>query len=168
MVRQQVLAQPSAELESLTWARLEDGTPLVTASRMGRGELILFHVTADPDWSDLPYTGAFVEMLRRSVVSGGERTRTNVAAEGALAPTRTLDGFGVLGPPPVRDANRGRRFPDDPSQPDDAARPLCPGPGGERALNAGAPAPAAFDAWPLEVQVTEQAQSWNGAASAAG
>jgi hypothetical protein len=56
-------------------------------------------VTADPDWSDLPYTGAFVEMLRRSVVSGGGRTRTNVSLEGALTPMRTLDGFGVLGAP---------------------------------------------------------------------
>ena len=56
-VRQQVLAQPSAELDSLTWARLEDGTPLVTARRVGQGQIILFHVTADPDWSDLPFTG---------------------------------------------------------------------------------------------------------------
>ena len=28
------------------------------------------------------------------------------------------------------------------------------GPGGERALNAGAPAPTAFNTWPLEVTVT--------------
>jgi hypothetical protein len=69
---------------------------------IGRGELILFHVTADPDWSDLPYTGAFVEMLRRSVVSGG-RARTcaphSAGHEGTLAPSRVLDGFGVLTPP---------------------------------------------------------------------
>jgi hypothetical protein len=157
VVRQQVLAQPAAELDSLTWARLEDGTPLVTAKRMGRGELILFHVTADPDWSDLPYTGAFVEMLRRSVVSGGERTRSSVAAEGALTPVRTLDGFGALGAPP------GSATPIAASaflttRPGPTTPPgLYSGPGGERALNAGAPAPAAFENWPLEVQVTEQA-----------
>jgi len=157
VVRQQVLAQPSAELDSLTWARLEDGTPLVTASRMGQGELILFHVTADPDWSDLPYTGAFVEMLRRSVVSGGGRTRTDVSLEGALTPTRTLDGFGVLGPP------TGNATPIAASEfvtarPGPATPPgMYSGPGGERALNAGAPAPQAFENWPLEVQVTEQA-----------
>jgi hypothetical protein len=157
VVRQQVLAQPSAELDGLTWARLEDGTPLVTAKRMGRGELILFHVTADPDWSDLPYTGAFVEMLRRSVVSGGERTRTNVAAEGALTPVRTLDGFGVLGAPnssaaPIAAAAFLSARPSPATPPG-----LYSGPGGERALNAGAPAPIAFDNWPMEVQVTEQA-----------
>jgi hypothetical protein len=157
VVRQQVLAQPSAELDSLTWARLEDGTPLVTASRMGRGELILFHVTADPDWSDLPYTGAFVEMLRRSVVSGGERSRSSITAEGALTPMRTLDGFGVLGPPngnatPIAAADFIKARPSPTTPPG-----LYSGPGGERALNAGAPAPIAFENWPLEVQVTEQA-----------
>jgi hypothetical protein len=157
VVRQQVLAQPSAELDSLTWARLEDGTPLVTATRMGRGELILFHVTADPDWSDLPYTGAFVEMLRRSVVSGGERNRTSLATEGALTPMRTLDGFGVLGPPtgnatPIAAADFVTAKPSPTTPPG-----LYSGPGGERALNAGAPAPIAFDNWPLGVQVTEQA-----------
>jgi hypothetical protein len=157
VVRQQVLAQPSAELDSLTWARLEDGTPLVTAKHMGRGELILFHVTADPDWSDLPYTGAFVEMLRRSVVSGGERNRTSQATEGALTPMRTLDGFGVLGPPtgsatPIAAADFVKAKPGPATPPG-----LYSGPGGERALNAGAPAPIAFENWPLEVQVTEQA-----------
>ena len=157
-VRQQVLAQPSSELESLTWASLEDGTPLVTARRMGRGELILFHVTADPDWSDLPFTGAFVEMLRRSVVSGGERSGpAALGTEGTLTPSRVLDGFGVLTPPqssatPVPAASFLTTRPGPTTPPG-----LYIGPGGERALNAGAPAPAVFTAWPLEVTVTEQA-----------
>jgi hypothetical protein len=157
-VRQQVLAQPSAELESQTWAKLEDGTPLVTAKRMGRGELILFHVTADPDWSDLPYTGAFVEMLRRSVVSGGERTGPSaLGTEGTLAPARVLDGFGVLTPPqssatPIPAATFLTTRPGPTTPPG-----IYLGPGGERALNAGAPAPQAFDAWPAEVSVTQEA-----------
>ena len=158
-VRQQVLAQPSSELESLTWAKLEDGTPLVTARRMGRGELILFHVTADPDWSDLPYTGAFVEMLRRAVVSGGERSGpAALGTEGTLTPSRVLDGFGVLSPPqssamPIPAASFLTTRPGPTTPPG-----LYVGPGGERALNAGAPAPAAFNDWPAEVSVTEQAQ----------
>jgi hypothetical protein len=157
-VRQQVLAQPSSELQGLTWASLEDGTPLVTARRMGRGELILFHVTADPDWSDLPLTGAFVEMLRRSVVSGGERTgAAALGTEGTLTPSRVLDGFGVLTPPqssatPIAAADFLTIRPGPTTPPG-----IYLGPGGERALNAGAPAPEGFDAWPLEVTVTEQA-----------
>jgi hypothetical protein len=157
VVRQQVLAQPSAELASMTWARLEDGTPLVTAARRGSGELILFHVTADPDWSDLPFTGAFVEMLRRSVVSGGERVKPQVDGEGTLTPLRVLDGFGVLGPPssaatPIAAADFMTTRPSPTTPPG-----LYSGPGGDRALNAGAPAPQAFSNWPVEVQVTEQA-----------
>jgi hypothetical protein len=157
-VRQQVLAQPSAELDSLTWARLQDGTPLVTARRVGQGQLILFHVTADPDWSDLPFTGAFVEMLRRSVVSGGQRARAPaLSGEGTLAPSRVLDGFGVLTPPnsnamPVAAADFATTRPGPTTPPG-----LYLGPGGERALNAGSPAPLAFNDWPLEVTVTEQA-----------
>jgi len=156
-VRQQVLAQPSAELDSLTWARLADGTPLVTARRIGRGELVLFHVTADPDWSDLPYTGAFVEMLRRSVVSGGERTgAAALGTEGTLAPVRVLDGFGVLTPPqssatpiPAADFLKTRPGPTTPPG-------LYAGPGGERAMNAGAPAPQVVETWPGIAKVTEQ------------
>lgn len=157
-VRQQVLAQPSAELDSLTWARLEDGTPLVTARRVGQGQIILFHVTADPDWSDLPFTGAFVEMLRRSVVSGGQRSRAPaLGGEGTLSPSRVLDGFGVLTPPastamPIAAAEFANTRPGPTTPPG-----LYLGPGGERALNAGSPAPIAFNDWPLEVTVTEQA-----------
>ncbi len=158
VVKQQVLAQPTADLDSLTWARLEDGTPLVTAAQRGQGEIVLFHITADPDWSDLPYTGAFVEMLRRSVVSGGGRQRSNQSAsEGALTPMRTLDGYGVLGAPPSSaapiDSAVFLTTPPAPASPPG----LYAGPGGERALNAGAPAPLVFSNWPLEVQVVEQA-----------
>jgi hypothetical protein len=157
VVRQQVLAQPSADLDRLTWARLEDGTPLVTAAQRGEGEIILFHVTADPDWSDLPLTGAFVEMLRRSAVSGGRRGPAELTGEGTLTPLRTLDGFGVLGPPPASalPINAGDFLATRPSP--QAPPGTYAGAGGERALNVGAPAPVAFDAWPLGVSVSEQA-----------
>jgi hypothetical protein len=157
VVRQQVLAQPASDLNEKTWARLEDGTPLVTASRRGSGELILFHITADPDWSDLPYTGAFVEMLRRSVVSGGERVQSQLNQQGELAAVRTLDGFGILGAPPGTAAPiPAADFPT--TRPGPTTPPgLYAGPGGERALNVGAPAPTAMLDWPGEVKVVEQA-----------
>ena len=66
-VNRQVLAEPSALLAPRTWARLADGTPLVTAERRGRGRVVLFHVTANADWSNLPLSGLFVDMLRRLV-----------------------------------------------------------------------------------------------------
>lgn len=93
-VSRQLLAEPALNLAEKTWARLADGTPLVTGDRRGSGWLVLVHVPANPDWSSLPYTGLFVEMLRRIVgVSKG-------VAEGAsgvsLPALETLDGFGRL------------------------------------------------------------------------
>lgn len=64
-VRTQVLAEPSPDLAGKVWATLDDGTPLVTASQLGQGKVVLFHVTADAEWSSLPLSGLFVEMLGR-------------------------------------------------------------------------------------------------------
>jgi hypothetical protein len=61
----QVLAEPDMDLPDRVWASLADGTPLVTAKRQGKGLIVLFHVTANADWSNLPLSGLFVEMLRR-------------------------------------------------------------------------------------------------------
>ena len=64
-VSRQVLAEPDMDLPDKVWASLADGTPLVTAKRQGKGLIVLFHVTADADWSNVPLSGLFVEMLRR-------------------------------------------------------------------------------------------------------
>ncbi|HEV2958148.1 MAG TPA: DUF4159 domain-containing protein, partial [Xanthobacteraceae bacterium] len=105
-VTRQVLAEPDAELNDHTWATLADGTPLVTAAKRGKGMIVLFHVTADTRWSDLPLAGAFVEMLKRLVGLAGS---TVVAEQGtagpagvrdAVPPSRVLDGFGAFEPPP--------------------------------------------------------------------
>jgi len=92
-------------LATKSWASLEDGTPLVTGERRGKGLVSLFHVSADMRWSDLPMSGTFVDMLRRIVdISGYTSTPgPGVAADATketLAPLHTLDGFGVFGPPP--------------------------------------------------------------------
>ncbi len=98
-VRRQVLAQPGAELPSRTWARLEDGTPLITANTLGAGRLILFHVTAGPEWSDLPLSGMFVEILRRITLPAREIGALEVTAESSLAPRFWLDGYGSVQSP---------------------------------------------------------------------
>jgi Domain of unknown function (DUF4159)/Aerotolerance regulator N-terminal len=105
-VNRQVLAEPDATLTERTWATLADGTPLVTAQRRGKGLIVLFHVTADTRWSDLPLSGTFVDMLKRIVaLSGSVTAGDGGGANGrgvreVLPPTRVLDGFGVFGPPP--------------------------------------------------------------------
>jgi len=106
-VSRQVLAEPDATITDRTWATLADGTPLVTAQRRGKGLILLFHVTADTRWSDLPLSGAFVEMLKRIVALAGSYTAAENngtanarATREVLPPTRVLDGFGMFGPPP--------------------------------------------------------------------
>ncbi len=97
LVNRQVLAEPTAVLAGRTWAALADGTPLVTAAEHGQGRVVLFHVTANADWSNLPLSGLFVDMLRRLVdLSAGV---AGVAGDTLLAPSETLDGFGNLAPP---------------------------------------------------------------------
>lgn len=94
-VARQVLAEPSLELPAKTWARLQDGTPLVTAERRGQGWLVLVHTTANPDWSNLAMSGLFVEMLERTVAMsrgvGGDSTLRR-----PLPPLELLDGAGRL------------------------------------------------------------------------
>jgi hypothetical protein len=104
-VQRQVLAEPDGLLQSRTWATLADGTPLVTGEKRGNGMLVLFHVTADTSWSNLPISGAFVDMLRRVVALGGASAAEAAANDGSAAPTgetvapsRLLDGFGAFRP----------------------------------------------------------------------
>lgn len=77
-VSRQVLAEPEPDLGYKSWARLEDGTPLVTAERMGQGWLVLFHVTASPEWSNLPLSKVFLDMLDRvaSLATAGAAAET--------------------------------------------------------------------------------------------
>ena len=99
LIARQVLAQPSLDLGAKTWARLADGTPLVTAERRGQGRLALVHTSADIEWSNLPLSGLFVEMLRRIV--GLSHGVTGGGAKYSLPPLQTLDGYGRLQNPPA-------------------------------------------------------------------
>jgi hypothetical protein len=110
-VTRQVLAEPDSQLTDRTWATLTDGTPLVTAQRRGKGVLVLFHVTADTRWSDLPLSGTLVDMLRRIVSLAGSTATDEGEAAGSASgagrtanqvvpATRVLDGFGAFSSPP--------------------------------------------------------------------
>ncbi len=104
-VTQQVLAEPVADLGERTWASLADGTPLVTATSLGRGQIVLFHVTADATWSNLALSGSFVDMLRRIVAtSTAQAALKNNAGDGAgriaiYPPLQAISATGQLRPP---------------------------------------------------------------------
>ena len=116
-VTRQVLAEPSADLVDRTWATLADGTPLVTGGRQGQGTLVLFHVTPEATWSNLPISGSFVEMLRRVVQlsrNQGQIAQANGQAVQSLAPYRMISAAGQLVPPgpdarPLDPAQAGAR-----------------------------------------------------------
>ncbi|MER8958899.1 MULTISPECIES: DUF4159 domain-containing protein [unclassified Mesorhizobium] len=113
-VTRQVLAEPTPDIVERTWATLADGTPLVTGMRKDKGTLVLFHVTPEATWSNLPISGSFVEMLRRIVQlsrNQGAAVANAEAAATSLAPYRMIAADGTLVPP----------------TPD--ARPLVPGAG---------------------------------------
>lgn len=97
VVFRQVLAQPSPELASKTWARLNDGTPLVTGEKLGNGWLVLFHTTANAEWSSLALSGTYVEMLRR-LIALSQGVGSDITAQ-PLPPLTSLDGFGRLTDP---------------------------------------------------------------------
>ncbi|SMF46580.1 N-terminal double-transmembrane domain-containing protein [Tistlia consotensis] len=99
-VKRQVLAEPSLDLAERTWARLADGTPLITGAKKGKGWLVLVHTTANAEWSNLALSGLFVNILRRIVaISAG--VEVGHASGEPQPPLATLDGFGRLGSPPA-------------------------------------------------------------------
>ena len=96
-VSAQVLAEPDPTLAARVIATLADGTPLVTRKALGEGQVVLFHTTANAEWSTLPLSGLFVQMLERLAIS----TRPSAPGAAELAGTvwqaeEVLDGFGAL------------------------------------------------------------------------
>ncbi len=98
-VSRQVLAQPAPDLAAKTWARLSDGTPLVTAEQRDQGWVVLFHTSPNTSWSTLPISGVFVEMMRRLTALG--RGVKNAGDAPPLPPYRVMDAFGQLTEPPA-------------------------------------------------------------------
>lgn len=115
-IRRQILAEPDGDLPARTWASLADGTPIVTADKRGDGLIVLFHVTADTTWSNLPLSGLFVDMLRRITALAGAPSDMNAQARNAenetIAPRLTLDGYGTFISPPPNARAVARNFAD--------------------------------------------------------
>jgi len=95
LVSAQVMAQPDPNLSERVIASLTDGTPLVTRKNLGQGQVVLFHVTANADWSTLPLSGLFVQMLERLAISTRPARPDATELTGTVwVPTDILDAFG--------------------------------------------------------------------------
>src|SRR5260221_5085145 len=81
-VSRQVLAEPDAVLATKSWASLEDGTPLVTGERRGKGMVRLFHVSAHMRWAELTMSGTFVAILLRLVDLSGYTSNPGAGVAG--------------------------------------------------------------------------------------
>lgn len=96
-VTAQVMAQPDPTLADRVIAALGDGTPLVTRKALGQGQVVLFHITANAEWSTLPLSGLFVEMLERLAVSSSAKPPEAADLQGTTwTPVQVLNGFGDL------------------------------------------------------------------------
>ncbi|MBP7241344.1 DUF4159 domain-containing protein [Amaricoccus sp.] len=96
----QVMAQPDPDLPDRVLASLDDGTPLVTGAGLGHGRVVLFHVTANADWSNLPLSGLFVRMLERLTQSAGGMAGGAATLDGGVwTPVVVLNGFGDVEAP---------------------------------------------------------------------
>ncbi|WP_380054439.1 DUF4159 domain-containing protein [Falsihalocynthiibacter sp. SS001] len=101
VVTSQVVAEPDPSLASRVLASLEDGTPLVTRKTLGQGQIVLFHVTASANWSTLPLSGLFVQMMERLAISTQSNQLDPEDLRGTVwTPLQVLDGYGQLAPPP--------------------------------------------------------------------
>ncbi|QLF70998.1 DUF4159 domain-containing protein [Peteryoungia desertarenae] len=126
LIKRQVLAEPTPDLAERTWASLADGTPLVTVEETGAGRVVLFHVSAEATWSDLPISGEFVEMLRRIVQLtrvGAAATEPGQTTAPSLSPFRLLTAQGAL----VSDAGTAKPLIIGPDQPQSATFDNPPG-----------------------------------------
>ncbi len=153
-VTAQVVAQPDPALGERTVASLTDGTPLVTRSSLGQGAVVLFHVTANAEWSTLPLSGLFVQMLERLAVSTRPIAPDAEDLEGQTwTPERVLDGFGQLRDAGIRPGVDGVDLAEAPLSAD-----LLPGlySGGDRRIARNVMGPEATLAaavWPASIPV---------------
>ena len=131
-VTSQVMAQPDPTLADRVIAQLTDGTPLVTRNLVGGGQVVLVHVTANAEWSSLPLSGLFVQMLERLAVSTRPTNPDATELAGTTwLPNKVLDAFGRLDDGSALPGVAGERLADGTPGPD-----LLPGlyAGGDRQL----------------------------------
>ena len=183
-VSRQVLAEPAPDLPQKTWARLADGTPLVTGEARGQGHLVLVHVTANTQWSALPLSGLYPAMLKRlvdiapGVTAAADGPATSPAASGTATPAAAearrfrlataLDGRGGLSPVDGAPASVPvTAFAEPPSLAAPPGLYAAEGGGATRAMNALAPG-AALTPLPSVIEVYQRTPYATGAERALG
>ena len=101
-VSREVLAEPSVDLSDRSWARLKDGTPLVTAVQKAKAGLFCF-MSPPGQHGRRCHSPACVDMLRRltDLAGGAHPNDLGTDANAVFPPLMTMDGFGHLQKPPA-------------------------------------------------------------------
>ena len=91
-IKKQLIFDTSPEQVKVL-AKLNDNTPLITMLKYGKGEIILFHIGANNDWSNLPISSLFPDMLNRVLLFSKNYNSSNFKN---LNLNKEIDGFGNL------------------------------------------------------------------------
>ena len=95
----QILAEPGPQTDQRTWAWLQDGTPLITARKTGKGWIIFIHTSANTEWGTLPLSGLFPALLTRLSQLAVSPGNDAVSPDTLLFPWKVLDGRGRVTAP---------------------------------------------------------------------
>lgn len=95
-VERQALMRTGGTQQTQIWARLADGTPLITARAQGSGTVVFFHTSANAAWSNLALSGTFVEMLQRLLQISTSGAPSGSSASELMTLTKRINGFGQL------------------------------------------------------------------------
>ncbi len=74
-------------------AKLNDNTPLVSMKKLGEGKIILFHIGANNNWSNLPISSLFPDMINRVLLFSKNYNSSDLKN---LTLNKEMDGFGNL------------------------------------------------------------------------
>ena len=84
-------------------AYLENGAPLISEFEIGKGKLVFFHIPANTNWSTLPLSILFVNILEKlNLYSKGVKENSN---NQIFKPFKILDGLGTFEDPSLNTMN---------------------------------------------------------------
>ncbi len=93
IIKKQLLFESQSNQEFDILATLKDDTPLVSLKNLGKGKIVFFHFTANNDWSNIPLTSLFVDMLSRATLLNQMKENETLKE---LDIETEIDGFGNI------------------------------------------------------------------------
>ena len=81
------------ESDIIVLASLEDQSPLITMKNVGYGKVILFHITSNNEWSNLPLSSLFKDIISKLLLV--PKVEKNLYSEEMIIKSK-IDSFGEL------------------------------------------------------------------------